>query len=141
MAKAQSSQAKKSAGMPIGHGVGRRKSAVARVWLRRGKGNILVNGKDYKQYFDTEITRMDAYRPFVVVPDAGYDVEANVEGGGVYAQADAISLGISRAMVELNQEIKSVLRKAGLLTCDSRVKERKKPGQKAARRKFQFVKR
>lgn len=141
MAKAQSSQTKKSAGLPLGHGVGRRKSSVARVWLRRGTGKIVVNGKDHTQYFDTDITRMDASRPFAVVPNAGYDVEANVEGGGVYSQAGAVRLGIARAMVELNEEIRTALRAEGLLTCDSRVKERKKPGQKAARRKFQFVKR
>jgi len=133
---------KGSANKPLAHGVGRRKSAVARVWLRRGTGSIVVNGLTHVEYFDTDIMRADAARPFAVVPMAArYDVHANVKGGGLVAQAGAVRLGISRALLILDENVRSVLRQNGLLTCDSRVKERKKYGQKAARRKFQFVKR
>ncbi len=131
-----------SAKAPLSHGVGRRKSAVARVWLRRGKGGLQVNEKNYAHYFDTEITRKAATLPFAVYAHASkYDVEANVSGGGLSAQADAVKLGIARALLEINPEIRPLLRQHGLLTVDARVKERKKYGQKAARRKFQFVKR
>jgi small subunit ribosomal protein S9 len=128
---------------PIAHGVGRRKSAVARVWLKRGKGKLTVNDKDHLQYFSTDLTRMTAVIPLKVYPQAAnlYDIVANVSGGGFTAQADAVKLGIARALVELNEEIRPLLRQHDLLTVDSRIKERKKYGQKAARRKFQFVKR
>lgn len=128
---------------PLSHGVGRRKSAVARVWLRRGNGKITINEKDYKEYFDTDITRMNASMPFLVYPAAAknYSVTANVSGSGLCAQADAVKLGIARALLEANEELRPLLRQHNLLTVDSRVKERKKYGQKAARRKFQFVKR
>jgi small subunit ribosomal protein S9 len=127
---------------PLAHGVGRRKSSVARVWLRAGKGAIVVNGKDFKEYFDTEITRLRASTPFRVIPvESQFDVEANVNGGGICSQADAIKLGISRALVSIDEGLRLALRQHDLLTVDSRVKERKKYGQKAARRKFQFVKR
>jgi small subunit ribosomal protein S9 len=127
---------------PLSHAVGRRKSAVARVWLKRGKGALLINEKEYTKYFDTELARLAAYAPFRVYPQASsYDVQVNVNGGGLSAQADAVKLGIARAFVEINPELRSVLRQNGLLTVDSRLKERKKYGQKAARRKFQFVKR
>ncbi len=128
---------------PLAHGVGRRKSAIARIWLKRGKGDIVINEKNYSQYFDTEVARLAAYEPFLVYPDGAryYDVFANVSGGGLRAQADAVKLGISRALLAMNENLKPMLRQAGLLTVDSRVKERKKYGQKAARRKFQFVKR
>lgn len=127
---------------PLAHGVGRRKKAVARVWLRRGTGAILINGRPHVDYFDTDIMRADAARPFAVVPMASrYDVEANVQGGGHCAQAGAVRLGISRALLTLDESVRLALRENGLLTVDSRVKERKKYGQKAARRKFQFVKR
>lgn len=134
---------RKPAAAPLAHGVGRRKSAVARVWLKRGKGAVKINEKEYKEYFDTDIARMSAILPFKVYPQAAtlYDVEANVSGGGLGAQADAVKLGIARALLSTNEELRSLLRQYGLLTVDSRVKERKKYGQKAARRKFQFVKR
>lgn len=135
----------KVAGKPsstLAHGVGRRKAAVARVWLKRGKGNLVINDKNYVDYFDTDISRSNAYIPFKVYqPASNYDVAVNVCGGGLYAQADAVKLGIARALVSMNEEIRPMLRQHGLLTVDSRVKERKKYGQKAARRKFQFVKR
>lgn len=127
---------------PVAHGVGRRKSSVARVWLRRGTGSVLVNGREYRQYFTTDIARADVVTPFKVIPAAqAYDVEVNVYGGGVNSQAGAVRLGISRALLESNESLRQVLRQNKLLTVDSRVKERKKYGQKAARRKFQFVKR
>jgi small subunit ribosomal protein S9 len=135
-------EVKVSAKAPLAHGVGRRKSAVARVWLRRGKGALIVNDKPHVDYFDTDITRQEAALPFAVYPNtAKYDVQANVNGGGLSAQADAIKLGIARALLELNPDIRPLLKEHGLLTVDSRVKERKKYGQKGARRKFQFVKR
>lgn len=127
----------------LGHGVGRRKSAVARVWLKRGKGALIVNETDYMRYFDTELSRAAAIRPFEIYAQgaARYDVHANVSGGGLPAQADAVKLGLARALLELNPEIRPLFKEYGLLTVDSRIKERKKYGQKAARRKFQFVKR
>ncbi len=132
----------RGANAPLSHGVGRRKAAVARVWLRRGKGTLIVNEKEHVRYFDTELSRAAAALPFDIYPEASrYDVEANVRGGGLPAQADAVKLGFARALVEINPEIRPLLRQHGLLTVDSRVKERKKYGQKAARRKFQFVKR
>lgn len=133
----------KGAHLPMAHGVGRRKSAVARVWLRKGSGKIVVNQRDYTNYFDTLITQLDVATPLRVCKDAvtGLDFEINVKGSGLPAQAGAVRLGISRALVEFNESLRSVLREHGLLTVDSRIKERKKYGQKAARRKFQFVKR
>ena len=127
---------------PLAHGVGRRKASVARVWLRRGKGNVTVNKLSYDRYFDTEVSRQRVRTPFVVYPNTShYDILVNVVGGGKKAQADAIKLGISRALVQINPEIRPLLRQHGLLTVDSRVVERKKYGQPGARRKFQFVKR
>ena len=131
-----------SAGAPLAHGVGRRKAAIARVWLRRGKGTLIVNEKDHMKYFDTETTRKAAALPFEIYQaTTKYDFDCNVQGGGISAQADAVKLGIARALLEINPDIRPLLRQAGLLTVDARVKERKKYGQKAARRKFQFVKR
>lgn len=127
---------------PVAHGVGRRKASIARVWLRRGSGKIQVNGKDYADYFDVEVARLDASSPVRSVPAAShYDVEVNVVGGGSIAQAGAVKLGIARALLETDEQLRASLREHKLLTVDSRVKERKKYGQKAARRKFQFVKR
>jgi small subunit ribosomal protein S9 len=135
-------QVKTKSVAPLAHGVGRRKSSVARAWLRRGNGSILVNNRDYKEYFETDIARIEAATPFKVVPQGDmYDAHINVQGGGTHSQAGATALAISRALVEQNGELRSTLRGNGLLTVDSRVKERKKPGQRGARRKFQFVKR
>ncbi|HBS48310.1 TPA: 30S ribosomal protein S9 [Candidatus Dependentiae bacterium] len=126
----------------IHHGVGRRKSAVARVWLKAGKGNITVNGLSFKEYFDTDIEKQIVVDPMNVARlGQDFDIDANVQGGGLVAQAGAVRLGLSRALVEMDETLRSALRKSGFLTCDARVKERKKYGQKAARRKFQFVKR
>ena len=131
-----------SVNTPVAHGVGRRKTAVARIWLRRGDGQITVNGQDYINYFDTQVAADVAATPFRVCPvGAGFSVEANVCGGGKVAQANAVKLGIARAFVEFDANAKSILKKHGLMTVDARKKERKKYGQKAARAKFQFVKR
>lgn len=126
----------------LAHGVGRRKAAVARVYLKLGTGLITVNGIPSDEYFDTDTTRSAAKATFVAVPAAmRYDVLVNVYGGGMSGQADAVKLGISRALLQADPDVKSVLRQNGLLTVDDRVKERKKYGRKAARRSFQFVKR
>ncbi len=122
--------------------VGRRKSAVARVWLRKGTGGFAVNAERCADYFPTDETRTNAISSLVVCEALSkYDVVANVRGGGKCAQSDAVRLGIARALVEDNEALRPVLREHGFLTFDARNKERKKPGQKGARRKFQFVKR
>jgi small subunit ribosomal protein S9 len=128
--------------VPVSSGTGRRKSSVARVWLRRGKGNMTINGLPFNEYFDTQVSRLAATTPFRVTQEASrFDVEVNVSGGGKEAQAGAIKLGFARALVELYESLRPVLREHDLLSVDSRLKERKKYGQKGARRKFQFVKR
>lgn len=127
----------------VGSGVGRRKSAIARVRLvRAGTGIINVNGLAYDAYFDTEEMRLDASQPLRLIPQAQqYDVFVNVHGGGKSGQAGAVKVGIARSLLMVDDTLRPQLRAHGLVTVDSRVKERKKPGQKAARRKFQFVKR
>ena len=127
----------------LAHGVGRRKAAVARVWVTRGKGSVAVNGKEVASYFEVDVARTAAVSPLVLMPALAkqYDVDVNICGGGTCAQADAMKLGIARALVDLHDDARQLLRSHNLLTSDSRVKERKKYGQKAARRKFQFVKR
>ncbi|MCF7799380.1 30S ribosomal protein S9 [Candidatus Babeliales bacterium] len=124
------------------HGVGRRKSAVARVWLKRGNGSIIVNGRDYNKYFDTKVTKDTVVSPCKISGLAkDFDIQVNVHGGGLVGQAGAVKLGISRALVNYDETLKSAFKKYDFLTVDSRVKERKKYGRKAARRRFQFVKR
>ena len=143
MAKEANAPAKPKPGaQPLGHGVGRRKSAVARVWLKRGSGKIVVNNRKFTDYFTVPVAQMAAQKPFELVPHSGqYDVHVNVEGGGFRSQAGAVMLGIARAFVDHDADVKPVLKKHKLLTVDSRLKERKKYGQRGARRKFQFVKR
>src|SRR3990172_5189173 len=126
---------------PLAHGVGRRKSSVARVWFHRGSGKISVAKQDIKDYFDTKLDYLRAITPVKLVPTTNYDISVNVRGGGKVSQADAIKLAIARCILSLDESTRSLLRSQDLWTVDSRVKERKKPGQKAARRKFQFVKR
>lgn len=127
---------------PLAHGVGRRKASTARVYLRRGNGKIIINGRPYDGYFDTDVARLAVKGPSTVIPLlANYDVDALVCGGGLHGQAEAVRLGIARATLQADPELKSMLRQYGLLTVDSRLKERKKYGRKAARRRFQFVKR
>ncbi len=137
------SVARKKTNAPVSHAVGRRKSSVARVWLRAGKGVFTVNGKEVLSYFDTEVSRASALAPWTMLPHLSkeFDIEVNVNGGGMNSQADAVKLGVARAVIEVRNDARDVLRSEGLLTVDSRIKERKKYGQKGARRKFQFVKR
>lgn len=124
------------------HGVGRRKSSVARVWLKPGRGVITVNGKNYEEYFTTDVSRTTVASPLKLAgKDRSVDVDINVDGGGVTGQAGAVMLGIARALVNLDETLKAVMKTQNMLTVDSRVKERKKYGQLGARRKFQFVKR
>ena len=124
------------------HTIGRRKEAVARIYLSKGKGKITVNGKDFKEYFPVDTMQYKLVQPFKVSEVANkFDVKVNVDGGGTTGQAEAIRLAISRALCELDQENSPALKAEGLLTRDARVVERKKPGQKKARKKFQWVKR
>ena len=125
------------------HGVGRRKKCVARVWLKKqGTGSILVNNLPYDKYFDTKEMKTAVEQPFSVTSlTKKFDVKINVGGGGKVGQSEASRLGIARALLAFDESLRPVLRKDSLLTVDSRIKERKKYGQKAARRKFQFVKR
>ena len=124
------------------YGTGRRKSSVARVFLRPGDGKFTVNRKGFEEYFVTEQQRVSAKRPLLLVEMLStFDVLANVSGGGVSAQADAVKMGISRALLEFNAELRKTLKADGLLTRDARIKERKKYGQKGARKRFQFSKR
>jgi small subunit ribosomal protein S9 len=124
------------------YGTGRRKSAIARVFLRPGSGEFKVNGKAYETYFVTEQQRVSAKRPLALTETtANFDVITRVAGGGVNAQADAVKMGIARALLEFNAELRKTLKSDGLLTRDARAKERKKYGQKGARKRFQFSKR
>jgi small subunit ribosomal protein S9 len=124
------------------HGTGRRKKAVARVFLKKGSGIITVNGKTHDEYFVTDVTRDVVTVPLRAVQcPKDYDFMVTVKGGGLPGQAGAVALGISRALLRENEERRSALKSNGLLTVDARVKERKKYGRKGARRGFQFVKR
>ena len=124
------------------HTIGRRKASVARIYMSEGKGNITVNGKDFKEYFPVDTMQFKLEQPFNITDVAGkFDVKVNVNGGGTTGQSEAIRLAISRALCELDPENRITLKPEGMLTRDSRVVERKKPGQKKARKKFQWVKR
>ena len=124
------------------HSIGRRKASVARIYVTKGKGNILVNRKDFKEYFPLETLQYKLNQPFKVIDQEGkFDVKVNVNGGGINGQADAIKLAIARSLCEIDTENRPALKAEGLLTRDPRVVERKKPGQKKARKKFQWVKR
>ncbi|APY01389.1 small subunit ribosomal protein S9 [Lacinutrix venerupis] len=128
--------------MEVLHKIGRRKTAVARVYLKEGKGNITINKKDLKDYFDTATLQYKVNQPLALTNNEGnFDISVNVFGGGITGQAEAIRLAISRAMCELNDENRGILKPEGLLTRDPRMVERKKFGQKKARKKFQFSKR
>lgn len=121
---------------------GRRKSSTARVNLSPGKGKILVNKREFEHYFTRETDRILILEPLNVTNTAGkFDIHAKVVGGGSSGQAGAVRLGLSRALTRFDDALKTILRKANLLTRDPRMKERKKPGQKGARKKFQWVKR
>ena len=124
------------------HAIGRRKASVARIYLKKGKGLIMINKRDYKEYFPVEGLQKRLIKPFSVLDLEGkFDVNVNVNGGGNTGQADAIKLAIARALCELDVENRPALKAEGLLTRDPRIVERKKPGQKKARKKFQWVKR
>ena len=124
------------------HTIGRRKASVARIYLNKGKGAITINKKDYKDFFPVEGLQKKVLQPFSVLDLEGkFDVKVNVNGGGNTGQADAIKLAIARALCEMDLENRPALKAEGLLTSDPRVVERKKPGQKKARKKFQWVKR
>lgn len=121
---------------------GRRKEAVARVRIREGKGAILINGRDFKEYFPILESQLQIEKPLLVTNYRDkVDIIAKVQGGGFRGQAEAVSLGIARGLVELNKDLRAILRKHDLLTRDPRSKERKKYGRKGARRSFQWTKR
>jgi small subunit ribosomal protein S9 len=124
------------------YGTGRRKSAIARVFLRPGSGKFTVNGKQFEEYFVTPAQRVAAKLPLGIADiNETFDVLTTVKGGGVNGQADAVKLGIARALMEFNIELRKTLKAGGMVTRDARGKERKKYGQKGARARFQFSKR
>lgn len=128
--------------MEVVHKIGRRKTAVARVYVSEGKGNITINKKDLKEYFTTATLQYKVKQPFALTnTEDSYDVKVNVFGGGITGQAEAIRLALARIMCEIDEENRIVLKPEGLLTRDPRMVERKKFGQKKARKKFQFSKR
>lgn len=128
--------------MEIINTLGRRKTSVARVYMKPGKGAITVNKKDYKDFFPVAVLQSKIVQPFNLTETLGnYDVTVNVSGGGINGQAEAIRLGISRALVKVSEDNKPTLKAEGLMTRDPRMVERKKPGQPKARKKFQFSKR
>ena len=124
------------------YATGKRKTAIARVWLEPGEGKFLVNERALKEYFGRETSELIILQPFDLTGTRNqFDVTVNVRGGGILGQTEAIRHGISKALLQYNQEFKDALKKAGLLTRDSRVKERKKYGRRGARRRPQFSKR
>jgi len=128
--------------MEVIHKIGRRKRSIARVFMSEGKGNITVNKKSFSDFFDTAILQYKIQQPFNLTETKDkFDLLVTVKGGGVNGQAEAIRLAISRALVEFNDEFKPALKSEGLMTRDPRMVERKKFGQKKARKKFQFSKR
>ena len=128
--------------MEVVNALGRRKTSVARVYLAKGTGKLTINKRDYKEFFPVAILQGKVEQPFNLTDTLGqYDVKVNVAGGGINGQAEAIPLGISRALVEVSADFKPLLKAEGLMTRDPRMVERKKPGQPKARKKFQFSKR
>ena len=128
--------------MSVINKLGRRKSSVARIYLKSGKGKITINKRDHKDYFTTDVLQYKIFQPFELTGTKGkYDATINVTGGGNTGQVEAIRLAISRALVEINADFKPLLKAEGLMTRDPRMVERKKPGQPKARKKFQFSKR
>ncbi len=128
--------------MEVINTIGRRKTAVARIYMKPGKGEIKVNGRDFKEYFPFEVHQIVLQQPFTTLNEgSAYDVKVNVRGGGVTGQAEAIRMAVARALVEYNGENRPALKKEGFLTRDPRMVERKKYGRRKARRKFQFSKR
>lgn len=128
--------------MEVINALGRRKTAVARIYLKEGNGTITVNGRDYKEYFPTGTLQYVVTQSLEVADSIGkYDIKVNLDGGGITGQAEALRLAISKALCEINAEYRPALKSKGLLRRDPRMVERKKPGQKKARKKFQFSKR
>ena len=128
--------------MEVVNALGRRKSAVARVYVSDGKGKITINNRDLNDYFPTGILQYVVLQPLNLLGVAGqYDIKVNLDGGGITGQAEALRLGITRALMEINPESRGALKAAGFLTRDPREVERKKPGQPKARKRFQFSKR
>ncbi|MBN2745484.1 MAG: 30S ribosomal protein S9 [Bacteroidales bacterium] len=122
--------------------IGRRKTAVARIYMKTGNGTITINNKDYKVYFPTGVLQYKVLQPFELTGNIGkYDLKVNLDGGGITGQAEALRLAISRALVQIDPEYRTVLKKEGLMRRDPRMVERKKPGQPKARKRFQFSKR
>jgi len=128
--------------MEVVNTVGRRKAAVARVYVKSGKGEITINDRSLQEYFPLEIFQFVVKQPLLVTDNLGnFDIKINLDGGGIKGQAEAARLGIARALCEIDAELRGVLKKNGFLTRDSRKVERKKPGQPGARKRFQFSKR
>ena len=128
--------------MEVINTIGRRKAAIARVYLSEGKGQITVNNRDFKDYFPDKQLHYIVEQPLVLLELQGnYDIKVNLDGGGMTGQAEALRLGISRALIKINPDYKPALRAEGFVTRDPRVVERKKPGQPKARKRFQFSKR
>jgi len=124
------------------YATGKRKNAIARVWLKPGEGKIIVNGRELIDYFKSEVLEMNAQLPLKITSlRKSFDVMTTVKGGGLSGQSDAVRHGISKALLEVDPTHRITLKKAGFITRDPRVKERKKPGQPGARKKFQFSKR
>ena len=123
--------------MEVINALGRRKTAVARIYVKAGEGKITVNKRDYKEYFPTSILHYVVEQPLMLTDNMGkYDIKVNLNGGGINGQAEALRLAISRALCEINAEFRPVLKAKGLMRRDPRMVERKKPGQPGARRKF-----
>ncbi|MGF7138076.1 30S ribosomal protein S9 [Roseimarinus sediminis] len=128
--------------MEVINALGRRKTAIARIYMREGSGKITINDRDLENYFPQKTLQYVVLQPFNLLNVAGqYDVKVNLDGGGLNGQAEALRLAIARAMVKINAENKPELKKAGFMTRDPREVERKKPGQPKARKRFQFSKR
>jgi len=128
--------------MEVINKIGRRKESVARIYVKPGNGTIVVNKRALDKYFPFELHQIVVKQPLVLVKEDGaYDINVNVDGGGISGQAEAIRMAISRALCEINEDHRGPLKKEGFLTRDSRMVERKKPGRRKARRKFQFSKR
>jgi len=128
--------------MEIVNKIGRRKTSVARVYLSPGKGEVLINQRNLKEYFPSEILQTIVNQPFTTLSENGkFDVKINVKGGGITGQAEAVRMAIARALCDVNPDNRPALKKEGYLTRDPRMVERKKPGRRKARRKFQFSKR
>lgn len=128
--------------MEVIHKIGRRKTAVARVYMSQGSGKIIINKRELNDYFTTSILQLKVKQPLLLLnAEESYDLKVNVYGGGITGQAEAIRLGVARALCEVDVENRAVLKPEGLLTRDPRMVERKKFGQKKARKRFQFSKR